>query len=101
MSEVDTFKPLGTGVLVKVNKIKEEKEVGGIFIPTTAQDLPDTATVVAVGPGTYNFHGNLIPIPIKEGDTVYFAKYAGTEIKFDLDEYLLLRESDILGFISA
>jgi len=89
------IKPLGDRVVVKPVE-REETTKGGIVIPDTAKDRPQEGEVVAVGPGKYE-DGKRIPMEVKVGDRVIFAKYGGTEIKIDGEEYLVLRESDILA----
>ncbi|MBO8126280.1 MAG: co-chaperone GroES [Firmicutes bacterium] len=89
------IKPLADRVVVQVLE-SEEKTKSGIVLPDTAKEKPQQGKVLAVGPGKYE-NGNLVPMTVKEGDTVVFAKYAGTEIKLDGEEYLILRESDILA----
>lgn len=90
-------KPLADRVIVKPIEV-EEKTKSGIVLPDTAKEKPQEGEVVAVGPGRYE-DGKLIPMNVKQGDRVLFAKYAGTEIKMDGEEYLIMRESDILGII--
>lgn len=76
---------------------EEEKTPSGIVLPDTAKEKPTKGKVVAVGPGRYDDNGKLIPMPVSEGDVVVFAKYAGTELKIDGEEYLVLRASDLIG----
>jgi len=90
--------PLADRVVVRP-KAREEKTAAGIFLPDTAKEKPQEGTVVAVGPGRLDEKGNRIPLEVKVGDTVLFAKYAGTEVKLDDTEYLILRESDILAVL--
>ncbi|NLA58911.1 MAG: co-chaperone GroES [Firmicutes bacterium] len=90
-------KPLADRVIVKPIEA-EEKTKSGIVLPDTAKEKPQEGEVVAVGPGRYE-DGKLVPMNVKQGDRVLFAKYAGTEIKMDGEEYLIMRESDILGII--
>ena len=92
MSKV-SIKPLADRVLVEPAKA-EEKTVGGIIIPDTAKEKPQKGTVVAVGPGKKDE-----PMTVKEGDTVLYGKYAGTEITVDGGDYLIMRESDIVAVI--
>ena len=87
--------PLEDRVIVKVEE-EEERTVSGIVLPDTAKEKPQKAKVLAVGPGRYD-NGSLIPLDIKEGDLVIFAKYGGTEVKVDGAELLILRASDILA----
>jgi chaperonin GroES len=90
-------KPLADRVIVKPIEV-EEKTKSGIVLPDTAKEKPQEGEVIAVGPGRYE-DGKQVPMNVKEGDRVLFAKYAGTEIKMDGEEYLIMRESDILGII--
>jgi len=78
---------------------KEEKTSSGIIIPDTAKEKPQEGKVAAVGPGKTSDNGKLIPLDVKENDRVLFGKYAGTDIKIDGVEHLILREDDILGVI--
>jgi chaperonin GroES len=83
-------------VLVKANEA-EEKTAGGIIIPDTAKEKPQKGTVIAVGKGRYAEQtGNLIPLQIKEGDTIMYGKYGGTEINIEGQDYLIMRATDIL-----
>ena len=90
--------PLEDRVVVKLVD-REEKTSSGIVLPDTAQEKPQKATVVAAGPGKYDSNGTLMPMPVKKGDLVLFAKYSGTEVKLDGEEYLVLRATDILGVL--
>jgi len=92
------IKPLGDRVVLKVVEA-EEKTASGIVLPDTAKEKPQQGKVLAVGPGKYGEDGKIIPMTVKEGDTVLFAKYAGTEIKHKGEELLILRESDLLAII--
>ncbi len=92
-----SIKPLGDRVVVKPEPA-EEKTASGLFIPDTAKEKPQRGTVVAVGPGRVE-NGTKIDTTVKEGDTVLYGKYAGTEIKLDGEDYLIMRESDILGIL--
>ncbi|MCF8082313.1 MAG: co-chaperone GroES [Deltaproteobacteria bacterium] len=78
---------------------EDEKTAGGIIIPDTAKEKPQEGKVVAVGPGKKDDNGSLVPLEVKEDDRVLFAKYAGTDIKIDGVEHLILREDDILGVV--
>jgi chaperonin GroES len=92
------LKPLGDRVVVKI--IEElERTRGGIVLPDTAKEKPQEAEVVAVGPGGRNDKGERIPMEVKAGDRVIFAKYSGSEFKQDDEEYLILRESDLLAVV--
>ena len=91
-------KPLNDRVLV--SRIEgEEKTVGGIIIPDTAQEKPQEGKVIAVGPGKVNENGERSPMAVKAGDRILFGKYSGTEIKIDGVEHLIMREDDILGIM--
>lgn len=92
--------PLEDRVVVKLVD-REDKTSSGIVLPDTAQEKPQKATVIAAGPGKYDTNGKLLPMPVKKGDLVLFAKYSGTEIKLDGDEYLVLRATDILGVLKG
>ena len=92
------IKPLHDRVIVK--RIEEGEQIrGGIIIPDSAKEKPQEGEVVAVGEGKKLDNGDRVPLDVKEGDRVLFGKYAGTEIKLDGDEYLIMREDDILGVI--
>lgn len=91
------IRPLADRVVVKV--LKQEQTSGGIFLPDTAQEKPQMGEVIAVGPGKMDDDGDRLPMDVKTGDRVIFAKYSGTEVKLDGAEYLLLAEKDILGII--
>lgn len=92
----EKFELFDDRVLVKPNEA-EEKSAGGIIIPDTAKEKPQKGTVVAVGKGKYAEQtGNLIPMQVKEGDTIMYGKYGGTEISIDGEDYLIMRASDIL-----
>ena len=90
--------PLEDRVVVQVIET-EEKTSSGIVLPDTAKEKPSKATVLAVGPGKYDESGKLIPMPVKKGDVVVFAKYSGTELKLDGEEYLVMRASDLMGIL--
>ena len=91
-----TVRPLRDRILVKRVEA-EEQRVGGIIIPDTAKEKPLTAKVVAVGNGRVNDKGRVCPLDVRAGDYVLVGKYAGTEIKLDGEEYLILREEEVLG----
>jgi chaperonin GroES len=88
------FKPLGDYVLVSHTKEKE-KTSGGIIIPDTAKEKPQEGTVIAAGPGRRIKDGNRIAVEVKKGDKVLFGKYAGTEIKLDGVDHIIMREDEI------
>jgi len=95
-----SFRPLHDRVVVRrVNQ--EEKSRGGIIIPDTAQEKPMEGEVIAVGPGTRGDDGSLQPLDIKADDRVLFGKWSGTEVKLDGEELLIMKESDIMGIITA
>jgi len=92
------LRPLQDRIIVK--RLEEEtKTAGGIFIPETAKEKPQKGEVIAVGNGKKTEDGKILPIDVKAGDKVLFGKYAGTEIKIDGQEYLIMREDDILGIM--
>lgn len=92
------IRPLHDRVIVK-RLDNERKTASGIVIPDTAAEKPDQGEVVAVGPGKRDDNGKLIPIDVKVGDKVLFGKYAGTDIKVEGQDFLIMREDDILGVI--
>jgi len=92
------IKPLGDRVVLRVLEA-EEKTASGIVLPDTAKEKPQQGKVVAVGPGKHGEDGKLVPVAVKEGDVVLFAKYAGTEVKYGGEELLILKESDLLAVI--
>ena len=92
------FRPLHDRVVVK-RIDAEEKTAGGIIIPDTAKEKPQQGEVIAVGPGGRDESGKLIPIDIQAGDRVLFGKWSGTEVKIDGVEYLIMKESDIMGVL--
>ncbi|GER84200.1 10 kDa chaperonin [Thermogemmatispora aurantia] len=93
------IRPVGDRVVVKPLP-KEEVTKSGIVIPDTAKEKPQEGTVIAVGSGRLLDNGDRVPIEVREGDHVLFAKYGGTEFKLDNEEYLVLKESDILAVLS-
>ena len=92
------FRPLHDRVVVKRIEA-EDKTAGGIIIPDTAKEKPQQGEVVSVGPGGRDEAGKLIPIDLKAGDRVLFGKWSGTEVKLDGVEYLIMKESDIMGVL--
>ena len=92
------FRPLHDRVVVKRIEA-EEKTAGGIIIPDTAKEKPSQGEITSVGPGGRDESGKLIPIDVKVGDRVLFGKWSGTEVKLDGVEYLIMKESDIMGVI--
>ncbi|MEQ9491904.1 MAG: co-chaperone GroES [Alphaproteobacteria bacterium] len=94
------FRPLHDRVLVRRLEA-EEKTAGGIILPDTAQEKPMQGEVIAVGSGSRNDQGHITPLDVKEGDTVLFGKWSGTEIKLDGQDLLIMKESDIMGILEA
>ena len=92
------FRPLHDRVVVRRLE-QEEKTAGGIIIPDTAKEKPQEGEVVAVGPGARDEQGKLQPLDLKAGDRVLFGKWSGTEVKIDGVEYLIMKESDIMGVL--
>ncbi|MQY53657.1 MAG: co-chaperone GroES [Clostridia bacterium] len=92
-------RPLGDRVLVKPLEEVEEKKKGGIIIPDTAKEKPQEGKVIAVGKGKITEQGKTLPLDVKVGDRILFGKYSGNEIKIDDEDYLIVREEDILGII--
>ena len=92
------MKPLNDRVLVKRLE-SEEKTAGGLFIPDTAKEKPSKGEVIACGPGKLNEKGERVAMEVKPGDVVLFAKYAGTEIKVDGVDHIIMREDDILAIL--
>ena len=90
------LQPLGDRLIVEVLD-EEELTVSGIVLPDTAREKPQRGRVLAVGPGGRDEDGKYIEMDVAEGDEVVFSKYGGTEVKFGVDEYLILRESDVLA----
>jgi chaperonin GroES len=93
-----SFKPLGARVLIETLE-QEEITAGGIILPETAKEKPQQGKILAAGPGDRNEKGERVPMDVKAGDVVLFAKYSGTEIKMDGKKYLIMRESDLLGIV--
>jgi len=93
-----SLRPLHDRVLVKP-VLQDEKTTGGIIIPDTAKERPMKGEVVAVGPGSRSDDGKLQPLDVKVGDTVLYGKWSGTEVKIDGDDFLIMRESDVMGLI--
>jgi len=93
-----SIKPLGNRVVVEPEE-QEDMTSGGIVLPETAKEKPQKGKVLATGPGERDDDGKRIPLDVKEGDKVLFAKYSGTEIKLDDKKVLILRESDLLAIV--
>ena len=94
------FRPLHDRVVVK-RVAEEEKTKGGIIIPDTAKEKPMEGEIVAVGPGARDEKGALVALDVKAGDRILFGKWSGTEIKLDGVEYLIMKESDIMGILEG
>ncbi len=92
------FRPLHDRVVVRRIEA-EDKTAGGIIIPDTAKEKPQQGEVVAVGPGARDEQGKLVPLDVKPGDIVLFAKWSGNEVKIDGKELLIMKESDIMGVL--
>ena len=93
------IRPLADRVVIKPQE-REEKTKGGLFLPDTAsKEKPQEGTVMAIGEGRLDDHGKRVPVSVKPGDRVLFAKYAGTDIKLDDEDYLILAEKDILAVV--
>ncbi len=93
------LQPLGDRLIVEVLE-EEELTVSGIVLPDTAREKPQRGRVLAVGPGSRDESGNFVAMDLEEGDEIVFSKYGGTEIKVGVDEYLILRESDVLAKVT-
>lgn len=94
------IRPLQDRIIVK-RLDSEEKTASGLYIPDSAKDKPQQGKVIAVGKGKVKEDGSVLPIDVKKGDKILFGKYAGTEIKVDNDEFLIMREEDVLGVVEA
>ncbi len=94
------FRPLHDRVVVK-RVAEEEKTKGGIIIPDTAKEKPMEGEVIAVGPGARDEKGALVALDVKAGDRILFGKWSGTEVKLDGVEYLIMKESDIMGILEG
>jgi len=91
------IQPLADRLVVKVVEVTEEKTKSGLYVPDTAKEKPQEGEVLAVGPGSLNEKGERVAMELAVGDKVIFSKYAGTEVKIDGDEYLIMSERDILA----
>jgi chaperonin GroES len=94
------FRPLHDRVVVRRIE-SDERTAGGIIIPDTAREKPQEGEVIAVGPGARDESGKLIPLDLKAGDRILFGKWSGTEVKIDGQDYLIMKESDVMGVIDA
>jgi chaperonin GroES len=95
-----TIKPLHDRVIIKRLDESAEKTAGGLFIPDSAKEKPQEGEVIAAGAGKYKEDGSRQTLDVKKGDRVLFGKYSGSEIKLDGEEFLIMREDEILGIIS-
>ncbi len=98
MAEKLNLKPLGDRLVVEPQE-KEERTASGIILPETAKEKPQEGTVLAAGPGRVDDDGKRLPMDVKVGDVVLYAKYAGTEVKINDKKLLILKESDILAIV--
>jgi chaperonin GroES len=94
------FRPLHDRVLVR-RVDSEEKTAGGIIIPDSAKEKPQEGIIVSAGPGARDDHGKLVPLDVKAGDQVLFAKWSGTEVKVSGEDLLIMKESDIMGIVEV
>lgn len=94
------FRPLGDRVVVKRIEA-EQKTASGIIIPDNAQEKPQQGEIIAVGAGARDDSGKIVPLEVKTGDIILFGKWSGTEIKLEGQEYLVMKESDIIGIVDA
>ena len=94
------FRPLHDRILIKRIEEKETAK-GGIIIPDTAKEKPQEGEVIAVGSGKRDEDGKVVPLDVKAGDRILFGKYSGTEIKIDDQEYLILKEDEVLGVLEG
>ena len=92
------FRPLHDRVVVKRLE-SDQKTKGGIIIPDTAKEKPQEGEIIAVGPGARDDSGKIVALDVKPGDRILFGKWSGTEVKIDGDEFLIMKESDIMGVI--
>ena len=95
-----SFRPLHDRVVVK-RVDSEEKSAGGIIIPDTAKEKPSEGIIVSVGPGARDDQGKIVAPDVKEGDRILFGKWSGTEVKLNGEDLLIMKESDIMGVITA
>jgi chaperonin GroES len=93
------LKPLADRIIVKPSQ-SEETTAGGIVLPDSAQEKPQRGEVIAVGPGKTLDNGKVVPMDVKAGDVVYYAKYGGTEIKVGAEELVILRQDDVLAVVA-
>jgi chaperonin GroES len=94
-------RPLHDRIIVQRLEEDDEQQVGGIIIPDTAKEKPQQGKVMAVGKGKVKEDGGILPMDVKDGDTILFGKYSGQEIKLDGDDYLIMREDEVLGVVNT
>jgi chaperonin GroES len=94
------FRPLHDRVVVRRIE-SDDRTAGGIIIPDTAKEKPQEGEIIAVGPGARDETGKLIPLDVKAGDRILFGKWSGTEVKIDGQEYLIMKESDVMGIVEG
>ena len=94
------FRPLHDRVVVRRIE-SEDRTAGGIIIPDTAKEKPQEGEIIAVGPGARDETGKIVPLDVKKGDRILFGKWSGTEVKIDGQEYLIMKESDIMGIVEG
>jgi chaperonin GroES len=99
MATTEKIRPLHDRILVRRMK-EDDKTAGGIIIPDTAKEKPQKGEVIATGKGRVNEDGKVFPLEVKAGDKVLFSKYAGTDLKFGTEEYLMITENDVLGVLN-
>jgi chaperonin GroES len=92
------LKPLHNRILVE-RVDAEDKTASGIIIPDTAKEKPQEGKVIAVGPGNKDKHGKMIPMEVKKGDRILFAKFGGSEVRIDGRDYLIMKEEDVMGIV--
>ena len=95
------IRPLQDRVIVKRLDDEDERTKGGIIIPDTAKEKPQRGKIIAAGKGKVNEDGKVLPLDVKKGDVILFGKYAGSEIKIDGEEHLIMREDDILAVVES
>jgi chaperonin GroES len=100
MEELMQFRPLHDRVVVR-RIDADERTAGGIIIPDTAKEKPQQGEIVAVGPGARDEAGKLVPLDVRAGDRVLFGKWSGSEVRIDGEDFLIMKESDILGVLEA
>ncbi len=93
------LRPLGGRVIVRPNEDDEQRTASGLVIPDTAKEKPQTGEILAVGPGDLDDDGDRIPLDVEIGDTVVYSKYAGTELKYEGEDYLILASRDLLAIV--